>query len=586
MQGTGAFSRWARHTASPENGSRVPTRTAIVGRNSLAVALIVLPVLAAIYYVISFGVNVPFMDEWDYVGREMDLRDLFAQHNEHRIPVTRALLLLLDYASGSDSRVPMFVTLAALTGVLAILYQEYRGTRTPLMLFVPVPWLLFTLRQNENYLWGAQLTIALCALFAVASFRLLRHCESNWPRLAGAVACAVGASLTFANGLLVWPVGLLQLVVQHKRGRHFATVAWSSAAVLTMVLYLKGYQKPAQHPPILAFLSNPAIAAEYFFASLGGAFATAALGPTLHDKYLWQGIAKGAVFLIISTAILWGHFRGGSPERSPTLGPFLLIFALATSLLLTLGRSGIGLPGQALSSRYVTLTILGPVGAWLMATEQRHSVRGVALCACLLTLGCIGAIVTTREALSEGPAVRDARQNLQYCLLTYEDQPDEALLGLILSAARVRTVARVLQERRQSVFRGALREPNRRLDEPTAYSLDTINNQAVPSTRVVRIDSKGHLLVTGWAVDSRARGTALGVWLSLDGRHGIPTRYGVARPDVANNLHSKSYESSGFSGIIAATSIGSGCHQLTLKIATADGKAFYESAPPIIVEVQ
>jgi hypothetical protein len=575
MQRTGALARWATRTASPKTAVAWLTRSAIARHDSVAVALIVLPVLGAIFYVISFGVNVPFWDEWDYVGRDLDLRDLFAQHNEHRVPVARVLLQLLNYASGTDSRVPMFVTLAVLTGALALLYQEYRGTRVPLVFFVPVPWLLFTLRQNENYLWGPQVTIALCAFFAVAAFRLLQHCESSWPRLVGAVACAVGASLTFSNGLLVWPTGLLQLVVQHKPGRRFAALAWCLAAAITMMLYLKGYQKPAHHPSMLAFVSNPAIAAKYFLASFGSAFTTT----------LRQSIAEGAVFLIIATAVLWAYFRGEPSERSPTIGPFLLIFALATSFLLTIGRSGFG-PGQALASRYVTLTVLGPVGAWLMATERRHSVRGAALCTSLLTLICVGTIVTTRAALREGPVVREARRNLQYLLLTYEDQPNDALLGLYPSAAQVRAVAPILQRRRQSVFRDAVREPNRRLGEPTAFSLETMNGQAVPSTGVLRIDSKDSLLVTGWAIDSQAHRTALGVWLSFDGRHDIPTRYGLARPEIASSLYSRSYESSGFSGTIAARSIGSGRHLMTLKIATADGKAFYESAPPITVEVR
>jgi hypothetical protein len=298
-----------------------------------------------------------------------------------------------------------------------------------------------------------------------------------------------------------------------------------------------------------------------------------------------QGIAEGAVFLIIATAILWAHFRGRPSEGSPTIGSLLLMFAWATSLLLTIGRSGFG-PGQALSSRYVTLTVLGPIGAWLMAIERRHSARGAALCAGLFALICIGAIATTRAALREGPEVREARRNLQYVLLTYEDQPDDALLGLFPSAAHVRAVAPILQGRRHSVFRDAIREPDRRLEEPTAFKLETINGEAVASTGVIRIDSTGRLLVTGWAVDSQANRAAQGVWLSFDGRQDIPTRYGVARPEIANSLQSGVYERSGFSGTVAATSIGSGRHLMTLKIASADGKAFYESAPPIIVEVR
>src|SRR5688572_15035986 len=61
--------------------------------------------LAALGYVLAFGHNIPWGDEWEFVpaltGREpAGLPWLWAQHNEHRLPLPRAIYLGLFRLTG------------------------------------------------------------------------------------------------------------------------------------------------------------------------------------------------------------------------------------------------------------------------------------------------------------------------------------------------------------------------------------------------------------------------------------------------------------------------------------------------------
>ena len=53
--------------------------------------------LVALSFVVSFGSNAPYADEWEFVpaltGHEPALPWLWAQHNEHRMPLSRAIVL-------------------------------------------------------------------------------------------------------------------------------------------------------------------------------------------------------------------------------------------------------------------------------------------------------------------------------------------------------------------------------------------------------------------------------------------------------------------------------------------------------------
>jgi hypothetical protein len=84
------------------------------------------PALIALAYIAVNGVSVLYWDEWDESVRQLLLfkrgalriSGFLSQHNEHRIPIPRLVMLLLDSWTGFDTRAEMALSWVALAGIL------------------------------------------------------------------------------------------------------------------------------------------------------------------------------------------------------------------------------------------------------------------------------------------------------------------------------------------------------------------------------------------------------------------------------------------------------------------------------------
>src|SRR5215212_5004781 len=188
--------------------------------------LIFLPVGLGFLYVRLYGVNVVYGDQWRiaqlfgklYSGK-LDFADLWQPLNGHRILLPRVVMLLLGHFTKWNNVAEMYATQALLLIVLVILLLAFRrdvGSGPKLLLFVPVAFLVFSFRQAEIMLMGLLMQFALVLVFAVLSFHflhLLRERRVGKFAFPAALISATLASLSSAQGLMVWPVGLLQLLV-------------------------------------------------------------------------------------------------------------------------------------------------------------------------------------------------------------------------------------------------------------------------------------------------------------------------------------------------------------------------------------
>ena len=122
----------------------------------------------------------------------------------------------------------------------------------------------------------------------------------------------------------------------------------------------------------------------------------------------------------------------------------------------------------------------------------------------------------------------------------------------------------------------------------TAYSVDSINSQALPKTGAVVVNSANtpSIIVAGWAVDGQAKAPAGGVILSIDGKSELTATYGAERPDVATVLKEPNYKLSGFGVAIPTGSLEKGKHTIALKILTSDKKGYYEPNRKFDIEIQ
>ena len=90
---------------------------------------------AACAFVLRFGTNVPSWDDWDMVPtltgeQPVTAFWLWSQHNEHRVPLPRLIMLALNKLTVVDFRVDMLfdaLLLAALAGGMILVAQSLRG---------------------------------------------------------------------------------------------------------------------------------------------------------------------------------------------------------------------------------------------------------------------------------------------------------------------------------------------------------------------------------------------------------------------------------------------------------------------------
>lgn len=425
---------------------RIPPRLA----SGLGGAAVAVPALASAWFVWAHAVDVPFWDEWSclapllgWLDGHLTLRALFAQHNEHRFAAPQLLLLLLDRATALDTRARMaasWLLLAATGGLLFIDSRQSHPKGAPTLLaFAPVAWIVLSWRQWENLLWGLQITLCGCVFFLVAALTALARARSPAALLL-AVSCGACASFSFATGLLIWPLGLLVLLAARPRLPPRAPVIWALCGAAVLAFYFTDYVKPAHHPALNELALHPGPGLRFFIASLGSPLAERLL------PALWAGWFVVGMSATVAALVLRGRLRWRSP-----VPPALVLFALSSSAVLTLGRAGFG-PGQGLSSRYSTFTGLGLVGLYLLlldgSTRLTRTLAGL-----LLAVIAAAQPSLDRASLIQAGRLASVRRQARASLLHFRDASDASLLPLYPAPAELRAWASVLESHRLSVFR-------------------------------------------------------------------------------------------------------------------------------------
>jgi hypothetical protein len=245
--------------AKPAISRLIPGRATLLA--FLVIAANLAPAALLFYFVHHFAVDVPFWDEWGAMIPTLQQLDqgklgwaqLIAQNNDHRLLFPRLLTLANAGLFHWNRTVEMFVTAGLLVFSAWFLFRftrDYWGRPTAAVSFIPVAWVMFTWLQWENLIWGMQTGFALLEAGAVVAFCLLHRARTAKGCVTGAAAAAFVAGFSSAGGLLIWPVGLAQLLLQRVYGtterkpRAGVFVVWIGAAALTGTLFFRGYVTP------------------------------------------------------------------------------------------------------------------------------------------------------------------------------------------------------------------------------------------------------------------------------------------------------------------------------------------------------
>jgi hypothetical protein len=419
------------------------------------------PVFLALFFINRYGVNVPHWDQWEFVALfekvyagKFSLADLFSQHNEHRLIFPRLFMLLLAAVSRYNTLFEMYFGWLLLLLCTVVIFSAYRRkfglSESTLWRFVPVIWLLFSWRQYENLLWGWQITFFMTAFAVVLTHYLLESSKGVDKYLLLAMGSGIVASFSNSNGLLVWPIGLLQLWTGDQRVRSDAksssslnAFVWLLAAACVCLLYFIDYSKPQNHPSLLHVVTAPFSAMRYLLTVLGS--------PLGFKR--GTAIAAGLLLTAIGISAYCIELKKSS-KRIFSFWDSLVLFALLSGLMLAVGRSGFG-AGQALASRYTTFTILGLVAFYIKSLEI-FSARGKLNRAVRVTLLCLivqGLGVSFFHGVKKAKATRASRQTAVHLLSDPASQDDKQLAKFLYpDPVRVRQLAPFLATHKLSVF--------------------------------------------------------------------------------------------------------------------------------------
>ena len=427
------------------------------GRSRRLAAVVVLSVPPALgfLYVWVFGVNVVYGDEWRLamLFDKPSLARLWVQLNEHRIFIPKVVIFSLGSLTKWNTVVEMYVTQILLLTTLFVLLVAFDGSirsRWKPVLVAPVAFLVFSLRQGATMLMGLLMQFVLVLTFAVLAFYFLRIVGRNTSRrllFPAALACATLASLSSAQGLLVWPVGLVQLLLCQpgRRAKWILLGAWSLLGVAEWLVYFLNYHIPAHtaaNPPA-DLVVGPLYFLWFFLTELGSSLSW------------WQepAFATGLLLLVLVGASIFLVIRqGGLAEYS--FWTSLLLFSFLVVLAVTVGRAERGID-QALVSRYTTYSILGVVSLYAMLAKlhfesKSHSTAilfGTLLIVVMLTLP-----VTYAGGVKLGISTEATREKAAAVLATYESRPDRQLTSLNPNPQLVRKRAPILQKLHYNVF--------------------------------------------------------------------------------------------------------------------------------------
>ena len=175
---------------------------------------------------------------------------------------------------------------------------------------------------------------------------------------AAAISAAIVGSYSSLQGLLIWPAGLLILLLRN-RPRRFV-FSWIGAAVVTSTIYFVNFN--AQLGGTNGYvLRHPLEGVRLFFFSVGNVIGTHG-GDT--------SVALGILIVLTSLWLVVSAIVRRKEHDATGLGVALICFGLLFALTIAAGRASAGLDAGG-GSRYTTFVLLTLVGCYLVLLGKR-----------------------------------------------------------------------------------------------------------------------------------------------------------------------------------------------------------------------
>ena len=364
-------------------------------KNDIVISILCIsPVSTGFLYVYLFGVNIPFWDQWELVSLfekintgNLTFQDLFSQHNEHRIFFPRIIMLIIAFLTGYNNKSEMyfieFLLLISLIICFLVIKKSFNiNIKSIPYWFIPVPFLIFTLKQYENMLWGFQIgfvmvqTMSLITIYFIFLLSKTELKKFKYIYFISSLTSGIITSFSSIMGLFIWPSGMIQIVISQfkKKDKIVYTLTWSITGIITWIIYFINYHKPCHHPDMFIFLYNPIFFSKYLFTCIGTAL----------FWYKNNAFLGGTLFFFILLKTLYYLYKNKRlKDNSFWIGG--LIFSLLTVISISIGRCGLGIE-QSMSSRYITFSIILFISLYLILIDLNMQKKHILIKSLLILL--------------------------------------------------------------------------------------------------------------------------------------------------------------------------------------------------------
>ncbi|NLH39980.1 MAG: hypothetical protein GX445_07970 [Elusimicrobia bacterium] len=551
---------------------------------------ILLPPVIVACLINIYGVNVCQGDQWAIVPffekfftGTLHIRDLLLFHNEHCIFFPRLFMLLsakvFHYNTMFELFLSWFFLVLSSIIVFKVIKQEI-GERFKISHFVLISFLIFNLRQWENMLYGWQFQIPMSVFFVVLGFYLVE--KQNNILFIISILAAIISSLSFANGIGIWFIAILALIINQKKEKPKIYI-WIFSGFIIIIFYLLGYSKPVSHPSLFSFIKNPINFLLYFFVSVGS--------PLTTEKY--SALIIGVLLFLMYMYFIVKFFKN---KKDSSFFPLALIFfSLLSSFIISVSRSGFGFR-QAIASRYVTITVFGVVGLYILIIKsvvlrKKNIVYGVIML-CLISFE----IITSYVNFFKWTDVYNKNIKFAYLLKTYKYQnekvfiPDieqisylknidisiyqKILSGFKHTPQMINSLAPVLERYKLNVFYTVIDFTNMNyLGEEDNFIINGIVKTGDGYQIKINPDETDSVFISGFFLK---QAHAKDVVMVLDEKNEIPVFYYPVVDNLKKKLcnHQNYYE---FYVRFNSILLKKGFHNIYFKTITDDNRGYYRS---------
>jgi len=358
-------------------------------------AVWLLMTLSLLAYVAHYGSNVPFLDDWHLVpviagDQPVTAEWLWSQHGDHRVPLSRLLLLGLGKLYGYDFRCGMVFNVLALSGaslVLIFLSQRLRGHLSWTDAFFPL--VLLNPGQWEIYLWCWLVSLTLPIALAFMELAIMAWWgvrPSLWATLAAGVLLLLlpltdPAGLAFVPAIVLW-LATCGIVAWRERTSSTWTqrvlpLLFACAAIGLVAVYFVGYRRlqGGEGTPSMAAVLRTTI--EILSMSIGHA-----------SVLIWPWSVPIVLGLLTAGVYALRRTWTDQPQDRSRVAGLLFFWAGAFCLVLALGWGRGGEGGSAgFKSRYVVMVVPVICTIFLSCNLYRNRLRTVVQAAmCLLMM--------------------------------------------------------------------------------------------------------------------------------------------------------------------------------------------------------